>query len=91
MKKVPLTIRNNEKNKGYFRPRMVSIGPYHHGKEEVKKIKPIVAQLFISSSGMDMNEFCKKLLKIVDDAISCYLEGSTTKYFNEEFAKKMFF
>ncbi|KAI8569035.1 hypothetical protein RHMOL_Rhmol02G0247000 [Rhododendron molle] len=61
MEKVPLAMQNNEKNMGYFDPRVVSIGPYHNGKEElqeVEKIKPIVAQLFISSSGMNMNEFC---------------------------------
>ncbi|KAF7150148.1 hypothetical protein RHSIM_Rhsim02G0196100 [Rhododendron simsii] len=84
MKEVPLTMRDNENNKGYFGPRVVSLGPYHHGKEELQEVKPIVAQLFISSSGIDMNEFCKMLLEIVDDARSCYLEGSTDKYSNED-------
>lgn len=54
MEKVPLTIRENENTKGHFDPRVVSVGPYHHGKEKLEmaeRIKPIVAQLFVSSSG----------------------------------------
>ncbi|KAI8562385.1 hypothetical protein RHMOL_Rhmol03G0032000 [Rhododendron molle] len=92
MEKVPLTIRDDEKTKGHFDPRVVSVGPYHHGKEKLEmaeRIKPIVAQLFVSSSGRDMAEFRRKALEIVDDARSYYLEGSTDKYSDEEFAEMM--
>ncbi|KAF7148067.1 hypothetical protein RHSIM_Rhsim03G0032500 [Rhododendron simsii] len=90
MEKVPLTIREDEKTKGHFDPRVVSVGPYHHGKEKLEmaeRIKPIVAQLFVSSSGRDMAEFRRKALEIVDDARNYYLEGSTNKYSDEEFAE----
>ncbi|KAF7148419.1 hypothetical protein RHSIM_Rhsim03G0032300 [Rhododendron simsii] len=92
MEKVPLTIREDEKTKGHFDPRVVSVGPYHHGKEKLEmaeKIKPIVAQLFVSRSGRDMAEFRQKALEIVDDARSYYLEGSTDIYSDEEFAEMM--
>ncbi|KAI8562824.1 hypothetical protein RHMOL_Rhmol03G0065200 [Rhododendron molle] len=92
IEKVPLTMRKDEKTKGYFDPRVVSIGPYHHGKEElqtVERIKPIIAQLFISSSGRRMDEFREHILEIVDDARSCYVDGSTDKYSDDEFAEMM--
>ncbi|KAH7853843.1 hypothetical protein Vadar_007229 [Vaccinium darrowii] len=92
MEKVPLTMRRDEKTKGYFDPKVVSIGPYHHGKEELQmaeRIKPLVAELFISGSGKDMDEFRKNVLRIVDDARSCYIEGSTDMYSDEEFAEMM--
>ncbi|KAH7854205.1 hypothetical protein Vadar_011354 [Vaccinium darrowii] len=90
--KVPLTMRRDEKTKGYFDPKVVSIGPYHHGKEELQmaeRIKPILAEFFISGSGRDVDEFRKNVLEIVDEARSYYLEGSTNMYSDEEFAEMM--
>ncbi|KAH7853958.1 hypothetical protein Vadar_008515 [Vaccinium darrowii] len=92
IERVPLTMRRDERTKGYFDPRVVSIGSYHHGKEELQmaeRIKPIVAELFISGSGKDMDEFRKNVMGIVDEARSCYLEGSTNKYPDMEFAEMM--
>ncbi|KAH7853315.1 hypothetical protein Vadar_001071 [Vaccinium darrowii] len=92
IEKVPLTMRRDEKTKGYFDPMVVSIGPYHHGKKDLQmaeRIKPIVAELFISRSGRSMDEFRKNVLGIVDDARSCYIEGSTDVYSDKEFAEMM--
>ncbi|KAH7855559.1 hypothetical protein Vadar_026206 [Vaccinium darrowii] len=92
IERVPLTMRRDERTKGYFDPRVVSIGPYHHGKKELQmaeRIKPIVAELFISRSGRSMDEFRKNVLEIVDDARSCYIEGSTDVYSDKEFAEMM--
>ncbi|KAH7853293.1 hypothetical protein Vadar_000956 [Vaccinium darrowii] len=92
IEKVPLTMRRYEKTKEYFDPKVVSIGPYHHGKEELQmaeRIKPLVAKLFISGSGRELDEFRKNVLEIVDEARSYYLEGSTDMYSNEEFAEMM--
>ncbi|KAG5529443.1 hypothetical protein RHGRI_029986 [Rhododendron griersonianum] len=88
MEKVPLTMRQDEKTKGYFDPKVVSIGPYHHGKEELQiaeRVKPIVAQLYIKP----MDEFRRNIRKVVDVARSYYLEGSTENYSDEEFAEIM--
>ncbi|KAH7854176.1 hypothetical protein Vadar_011077 [Vaccinium darrowii] len=92
IEKVPLTIREDEKTKGHFDPRVVSVGPYHHGKENLQmaeRIKPMVAQSFVSSSGRAMAEFHWKILEMVDDARSYYLEGSTDEYSDKEFAEMM--
>ncbi|KAI8536228.1 hypothetical protein RHMOL_Rhmol10G0240000 [Rhododendron molle] len=92
MEKVPLTMRQDEKTKGYFDPKVVSIGPYHHGKEELQiaeRVKPTVAQLYIKRSGRDMDEFRRNVRAIVDVARCYYLEGSTEKYSDEEFAEIM--
>ncbi|KAF7151683.1 hypothetical protein RHSIM_Rhsim02G0207900 [Rhododendron simsii] len=92
MEKVPLSMRKCEKTKGYFDPRVISIGPYHHGKKELQnaeRIKPIIAQLYILNSGRNMDEFRQNILGIVDVARSYYLEGSTDKYSDQEFAEMM--
>lgn len=92
IKKVPPVLRNNENNKGEYDPKVVSLGPYHHGKPElqlVESLKPMVARLFVSDSNKDMEEFYEKVLLMVDDMRSCYDEGSTITYSNDEFAKMM--
>ncbi|XAR68345.1 hypothetical protein NMG60_11003440 [Bertholletia excelsa] len=68
---------------------MVSIGYYHHGKEELQmteKVKPIVASMFVSNSGKTLYEFDSAILPEVTSLKSCYEEGSMDKYSEEEFA-----
>ncbi|KAI7990846.1 UPF0481 protein [Camellia lanceoleosa] len=96
--RVPPLMRNHENNKGMFDPKVVSIGPYHHGKEElqlVEDIKPKVAKLFLQESGMDMDvDYSMILEKVVDergvdDPRSYYDKRSTDKYSREQFANMM--
>lgn len=92
IKKVPPMLRNKENNKGEYDPKVVSLGPYHHGKPElqlVESLKPMVARLFVSDSEQDMEEFYEKVLLMVDGSRNCYDEGSTNAYSDDEFAKMM--
>ncbi|KAI7991624.1 UPF0481 protein [Camellia lanceoleosa] len=91
--KVPPVMRNHENNKGMFDPKVVSIGPYHHGKEDlqlVENVKPMVATLFLQDSGKNMDEVYSMILeKAVDAARSYYVKRSTDKYSREQFATMM--
>ncbi|KAA8517197.1 hypothetical protein F0562_017551 [Nyssa sinensis] len=82
----PLLLRNKENEQHYY-PQVVSFGPYHHGEEKLKlmeEFKPKVKQWFDSDGPKD--DSYKKVLK---DARSCYVEGSTDAYNDEAFAEMM--
>ncbi|XP_028052459.1 UPF0481 protein At3g47200-like [Camellia sinensis] len=90
--RVPPMMRNHENNKGMFDPKRVSIGPYHHGKEDlqlVENIKPMVATLFLQDSGKNMDEVYSMILEKVDDARSYYVKRSIAEYNRKQFAKMM--
>ncbi|XP_028074480.1 UPF0481 protein At3g47200-like [Camellia sinensis] len=96
--RVPPLMRNHENNKGMFDPKVVSIGPYHHGKEElqlVENIKNKVAKLFLQDSGNDMDAVYSMILEEVvdergvDDPRSYYDKRSTDKYSRKRFANMM--
>ncbi|XAR68350.1 hypothetical protein NMG60_11003446 [Bertholletia excelsa] len=90
--RVPLLFRNSQSNNKDYNPRMVSIGPYHHGKDELQaaeKLKPVIAELFVSNSCKTINEFYEMVLPMVNDLKSYYVEGSLNEYSNEEFATMM--
>nr|GLL36650.1 UPF0481 protein At3g47200-like [Ipomoea trifida] len=62
--------------------------PYHHGKPELQpleRLKPKVFDYLIS----DGNLYRKKVLEVVDEARSCYDEGSTDEFDDSQFAEIM--
>ncbi|KAG5568610.1 hypothetical protein H5410_064378 [Solanum commersonii] len=79
MQKVPLLMK--EENKEDYEPKVVSFGPYHHGKEKlqfVEDFKPTAVQMFI---GDDMNEavFIAAILGEIENVKKCYLEEITCR------------
>ncbi|KAI8548033.1 hypothetical protein RHMOL_Rhmol07G0241300 [Rhododendron molle] len=93
IKKVHQILRSDRRNKGCYDPEVVSVGPYHHGKKKLQKaekLKPLVAEMLVSRcTSHNMDEFRQKVLEKADDAISCYVDGSTDEYSKEEFAEMM--
>ncbi|KAL7197559.1 hypothetical protein ACSBR2_020153 [Camellia fascicularis] len=90
--RVPPLMRNHENNKGMFDPKVVSIGPYHHGKEDlqlVENVKPMLATLFLQDSDKNKDEVYSMILENVDDARSYYVKRSTDEYSCEQFATMM--
>ncbi|CAK9178111.1 unnamed protein product [Ilex paraguariensis] len=93
MQKVIPELRNNKENEGFYDPKVVSIGPYHHGKpelQEAEKLKAAVAFQFINHSGKDPQEFYKKIVDLVVTIRDYYLPGSTDAYDDVTFAHMMF-
>ncbi|KAJ9681924.1 hypothetical protein PVL29_018015 [Vitis rotundifolia] len=80
MPKVPHILRGTQDFKKFYNPRVVSIGPYHHGKSDlhpVEMIKPLCAQNFLADSNQDI------------EALNCYDKRSTNRYDNEALAWMM--
>ncbi|KAI7992780.1 UPF0481 protein [Camellia lanceoleosa] len=91
---VPPLMRNHENNKGMFDPKVVSIGPYHHGKEDlqlVENVKSMLATLFLQDGDKNMDEVYSMILENIDDYRSYYVKRSTDEYSREQFATMMLF
>ncbi|KAI3459561.1 hypothetical protein Pfo_016224 [Paulownia fortunei] len=90
--KVPLFLQGVKHNSDAYKPKAVSFGPYHHGKPELQlcqNAKRLTLQLFVEGSGKSPEFFKREVLKIIAGARSCYIEGSTDRYTDGEFAEMM--
>ncbi|XP_048333628.2 UPF0481 protein At3g47200-like [Ziziphus jujuba] len=93
--KVPKMLRNLEKNKGCFDPHVVSIGPYHHGKDHLKEVEKLKAELarqycgrFDGFRGYDLYE---KVKVVAGEARGFYdIEPSKGVNDDQAFTKMMF-
>nr|GME15572.1 UPF0481 protein At3g47200-like [Ipomoea batatas] len=79
-------------------PKVVSIGPYHHGKPElqlVQGIKRKVLDHFISNSSSSSSQqkdyefYFKKMLEVVHTARSCYILDDEEEFDDLQFAEMM--
>ena len=62
--KLPHLLRGTKDFKKFFQPKVISIGPYHHGKphlHSMEKIKPLVAQEFLVASQHRIEDVYKKI------------------------------
>ncbi|XP_059309799.1 UPF0481 protein At3g47200-like [Lycium ferocissimum] len=90
--KVPLFMRLETQDNDDFDPKVVSLGPYHHGKPELKFVedfKPKALQMFIHGSNKDVNFFLEQIHEGIEHARSCYLEEFTNKYNDYDFSRMM--
>ncbi|XP_059310327.1 UPF0481 protein At3g47200-like [Lycium ferocissimum] len=90
--KVPLFMRIDNQKSDDYDPKVVSLGPYHHGKPElnfVEDFKPKALQMFIDGSNKNQDFFLEKILGEIDDFRNCYLEEFANKYDDYEFAQMM--
>ncbi|XP_042483394.1 UPF0481 protein At3g47200-like [Macadamia integrifolia] len=91
LQRVPMTLREIEKNRGCYEPIVVSIGPFHHKHpklQTVQKLKATIAQKFMS--GRDTRKFYLNFVEVSHKARDCYAEGSTDAFNNDEFMRMMF-
>ena len=81
--KVLPRLRNSKRSKDYFDPKIVSFGPYHHGKAELQatqKIKTKVMRKFILGHGKKIEDLYNKVRLLNGYAKGCYVDGSTDAY-----------
>ncbi|XP_073261503.1 UPF0481 protein At3g47200-like [Populus alba] len=101
--KVPSTIRQIKQNEQCYDPSLVSIGPYHHGKDELKemeKLKVTFARQFVEETVNDVNqerykekyqEMYRRVEQMASRVRKYYIEDASSQLKNEEFAQMMFF
>ncbi|XP_059462801.1 UPF0481 protein At3g47200-like [Corylus avellana] len=83
IQKVPFLLRDHKDVAKYFEPRVVSLGPIHHGKpkyRKAEKYKLVLANKFVKESGKAESLYAqieKKISKLKD-------------YFNEEVTAKKY-
>ena len=90
---VSAMLRNAESNKKCFDPFVVSIGPYHHGKPELEFMeghKMTMARQHVTDSEVAIQTLYDKVVAVTEDARKCYIEGSTSKWDDRQFAQMMF-
>ena len=90
--KVPHILRGTQDFKKFYNPRVVSIGPYHHGKPHlhpVEMIKPLCAQNFLADSDRYIEALYKKIESDIEAVRNCYDKKPTNRYDNEALAWMM--
>ncbi|KAJ6868144.1 hypothetical protein NC651_033251 [Populus alba x Populus x berolinensis] len=91
--RVPQEFREMEENRGCYEPKVVSIGPYHHGKKELEKMQTLktkIARQLAKDSREVAEEMYNKVKDLVSDARECYAEESTRQFNDEKFTQMMF-
>uniref|UniRef100_A0ACD5Z1P2 Uncharacterized protein n=1 Tax=Avena sativa TaxID=4498 RepID=A0ACD5Z1P2_AVESA len=76
----------------YIIPRMVAIGPYHHGLpdlEDMEEIKKAATYHFCMDSGQPPEAVYEKVLTVAEDGRSCYTDGRAVGVL-ADFAAMMF-
>ncbi|KAL0433145.1 UNVERIFIED_CONTAM: hypothetical protein Slati_2648800 [Sesamum latifolium] len=91
--KIPQLLRQGWHNSDVYDPKVVSFGPYHYGKPELQlcqEAKHFALQMFVEVGSNKSPEFFHRgVLEVISDARSCYVEGSTDCYTDEQFAEMM--
>ncbi|KAL6324731.1 hypothetical protein AAG906_017071 [Vitis piasezkii] len=90
--KVPLILRGNLDFKKFYEPRVISFGPYHHGKSHLspgEMIKPQCAQEFLADSNQKIEDLYKKIKSKIEKVRNCYDWSSTKEYDDEKLAWMM--
>jgi hypothetical protein len=92
--KVPDNLKDDE-NKKYYKPSVVSIGPYHYKDRqnklhEAEKLKVQMAREFVLYSKKDMEILYSEVAKVAENAKRFY-EGSSIRCFDDEQFTQMMF
>ncbi|KAA8518027.1 hypothetical protein F0562_015492 [Nyssa sinensis] len=90
---VPQILRQNESTKKCYEPKVVSIGPYHHGKQELtsgEKFKILLTRKYVEScKQQSVASLYKQVERVAVAAQKCYSEQSTKRFSDDAFIKMM--
>ena len=84
--KVPHMLRGTQDFKKLYEPRVISIGPYHHGKPDlgrVEMIKPLYAEQFLAGINQDFKDLYTKIESKIEAVRKCYDTKPTNRYNDE--------
>ncbi|PNX85696.1 hypothetical protein L195_g041768 [Trifolium pratense] len=81
IQRVPEHLRNRENVKEHYLPKLVSIGPIHHGKENLKlgeKYKLVWAAQYIENAGLNSWNLYNKIVLKIDELKGLFAEDVLT-------------
>ena len=90
--KVPQLLRGTRDFKKLYEPRVISIGPYHHGKPHLQPVETIKLQCageFLADSGQDIEALYTKKGRKIKEVGNCYDWSGTNEYDDEALAWMM--
>ncbi|RVW35964.1 hypothetical protein VitviT2T_012759 [Vitis vinifera] len=90
--KVPQMLLNTKDFKKQFEPRVVSVGPYHHHKQELKAAEMLKRQMtkqFIRDCSQGIEVLYNKIVSEISELKNCYNKNATKKYNDEDLAWMM--
>ncbi|KAL4607587.1 hypothetical protein ACB092_09G186300 [Castanea dentata] len=93
IQKVTFLLRNDKDFEKYYEPRVISLGPIHHGKPKYQlgeKYKLVLTSEFIESSGKSMEEVHKKIQDNIKELRDCFEKEVTMDYNDEALAWLLF-
>ncbi|KAJ9181023.1 hypothetical protein P3X46_009199 [Hevea brasiliensis] len=87
--KVPSMLRENKEFEKHYEPRVVAIGPIHHGRlnfDYAETMKHKLAGQFMEERGIDPKALYNKIMKNLKILKSCYEEDVIKCYSDDELA-----
>ena len=90
--RVPQILRRTQDFNKFYEPRVISFGPYHHGKPDLhpeEMIKPLYAEQFLVDSNQDIKDLYTKIGSNIKAVRDCYDSNSTKEYDDEALAWMM--
>ncbi|XP_037492344.1 UPF0481 protein At3g47200 isoform X2 [Jatropha curcas] len=89
IQKVPFILRENKDFEKYYEPRVVAVGPIHHGHpkfEYAENAKRRLAGAFIEENGIDAESLYNKIMAELQDLKNSYVEDVIKSYSDDELA-----
>ncbi|XP_042942788.1 UPF0481 protein At3g47200-like [Carya illinoinensis] len=83
VQKVIFLLRDDKRFVKYYEPRVVSLGPIHHGKEKYRlaeTFKHKLAKVFVERSQKTIKEICEVIDGKIKELRECFEEEVTKKY-----------
>ena len=83
IQKVIFLLRDTKDFEKYYEPRVVSLGPIHHGKEKYQqgeKYKLLLTSEFVKGSGKKINDLYMKIERRIKKLKDCFEEEVIKKY-----------
>ncbi|KAG6697125.1 hypothetical protein I3842_09G182800, partial [Carya illinoinensis] len=93
IQKVPLLLRDRKHFNKYFKPRIVALGPIHHGKKKYKpseEYKLIMTNCFVMESGKVDEALYKVVKNNIKQLRQCFHQKVTEKYSDQALAWMLF-
>ncbi|MBA0875930.1 hypothetical protein Goshw_000841, partial [Gossypium schwendimanii] len=87
IQRVPSTLGRHKGFKKYFKPKVISIGPFHHGNSaflESEKLKLKLAAHFVEKIGVDKDTLYNNMKTEIDGFKKCYHPEVLEKYSNDD-------